>query len=234
MSALRGNTQPHLQEVCPAQGRRGQLGGGPLACGWSAVRGDGGQSPGSRLPGSPWVELLSAWIDHDAWAWACLLKDKAPRSQGFLLHVTEAGKAGGTVKCQPRQPEYDPSGARIPSRRLIHQNVSYSRYAAISLMLISSTERISILPFSGYWGAGRSAVHPNSAGCLIYRAYLQAAAALSLLGNGPSATEGLVPASQLRAFCPFPSPCDVGTPGTVGLYMAVESLLRQPNRTQHV
>ena len=27
---FRGNIQPHLQGVCPAQGRRGRLGGGPL------------------------------------------------------------------------------------------------------------------------------------------------------------------------------------------------------------
>ena len=50
----------------------------PLACRWSTAWGDGGQSPGSRFPGSPRVELLSAWIDQDAWV--CLLKDKAPHS----------------------------------------------------------------------------------------------------------------------------------------------------------
>ena len=61
---------------------------------------------------------------------------------------------------------------RIPSRQLIHQSVSYSRYTAISLMLISSMERLVILPFSGCRGAGRSAAHLNSAGRLIYRRHI--------------------------------------------------------------
>ena len=125
---------------------------------------------------------------------------------------------------------------RIPSRRLIHQNVSYSRYAAISLMLISSTERLVILPFTGYWGAGRSATHPNSAGCLIYRRRIYRQLLLSpSLALGSLSHRGAGPGQSAQGFLPLPFPvCDVGTPGTAGLYMAVESLLRQPNRTWHV
>ena len=130
---------------------------------------------------------------------------------------------------------------RIPSRQLIHQNVSYSRYAAISLMLISSTERLVILPFSGYRGAGRSAAHLNSAGRLIYRRHIYsqlllspflALGSLSHGGTGPGRRWPWPVSSGLSASS-FPV-CDVGTLGTVGLCMAMQPLLRQPNRTRHV
>lgn len=130
-------------------------------------RGNGGQSPGSGLPSSPWVELLPAWIDHDAWV--CLLKDKAPHSRGFLLHVTEAENAGGTVKCHPRQPEYDPSGASYP---IPPAHSSKCQLFQIRCYLINANffhGKTSDFTVQWLLGSWRSAAHLNSAGCLIYR-----------------------------------------------------------------
>lgn len=57
----------------------------------------------------------------------------------------------------------------VQSSQHIHQIVSYPKYGFILLMLISFMERLAILPFSGYRGAGRNALHVNSAGRLVYR-----------------------------------------------------------------
>lgn len=79
-------------------------------------------------------------------------------------------------------------------------------------------------------------MHPNSAGCLIYRRRIYRQLLLSpSLALGSLSHRGAGPGQSAQGFLPLSFPvCDVGTPGTVGLYMAVESLLRQPNRTWHV
>lgn len=179
-------------------------------------RGNGGQSPGSGLPSSPWVELLPAWIDHDAWA--CLLKDKAPHSRGFLLHVTEAENAGGTVKCHPRQPEYDPSGASYP---IPPAHSSKCQLFQIRCYLINANffhGKTSDFTVQWLLGSWRSAAHLNSAGCLIYRQrvyrqlLLSPFSALGSLSHGGAGPGGRWPRRQLRAFCPLPSPCAVSEP----------------------
>lgn len=124
-----------------------------------------------------------AWIDHDAWA--RLLKDKAPSSRGFLLHVTEAGNAGGTVKCQPRQPEYDPSGASYP---IPPAHSSKCQLLQIRCYLINANFfHGKTSDFTVHWLLGSwKERHASEFSRLPYLppAYLQAAAALSLLGTG--------------------------------------------------
>lgn len=48
-------------------------------------------------------------------------------------------------------------------------------------MLISPMERLAILPFSGCQGAGRGALHSNSAGRLIYRQLMDSQLPISSL-----------------------------------------------------
>ena len=131
------------------------------------------------------------------------------------MHILKPSTQEEPLNATLGNPSVIHQGPRIPFRRLIHQNVSYSRYAAISLMLISSAERLVILPFSGYWGAG-GALRIRIQQVALFTVSTLTASCCSLPSRpwAPSAMERLVlgaaaTARQLGAFSPLPSLCVV-------------------------
>lgn len=135
------------------------------------------------------------------------------------MHITEAGNAGGTVKCHPRQPEYDPSGASYP---IPPAHSSKCQLLQIHCYLINAnffhgkTGDFTVQWLSGSWKERCASEFSRSP--YLPSAYLQPAAALSHLGTGlPQPRRGwsrdaAATASQLRAFCLFPFRCAMWEP----------------------